>query len=209
MTFSDTQQNVSDVSSRQVFSMRQLKCESVVVFTDRAEVKRLLHTKLKKGENEIVIGDISESIDQDSVRVEGIGHAMVLDVICEEKRIELELKVESNSQLEINDLETKLEESSLKISRIEKQASILSDFAGTIARPDRTSGSNSTLEQIGSAESVQNFMSFVDVYSQNMETLHAEKHAVKKEIAKLQEKVKVLRENSVNTGTHNNYREAM
>lgn len=52
--------------------MKDLKCESVVVYGDRAECKRNLKVKLKKGENEIVLTGISNSIDSDSVRVEGI-----------------------------------------------------------------------------------------------------------------------------------------
>ncbi len=194
--------------SRQVFSMKQLKCESVVVYTDRAEVKRLVCTKLKKGENEIVIQGVSESIDADSVRVEGIGHAMVLDVVCEEKRIEIN-KTEDNSQRDINELETRLEELGQKMSRIDKQSSVLSDFAETTARPDRAAGSGFDLEKMCSPASVQNFVSFLEVYNQNMEKLHSERHTVKKEITQLEEKIKVLKENSENSGSDKNFREAL
>jgi hypothetical protein len=52
----------------QSFQIKSLQCENVVVFTDRAEVKRLLKVKLEKGENELVISNVSNLIDQDSVR---------------------------------------------------------------------------------------------------------------------------------------------
>ena len=59
-------------SNRQTSSMKDLKCENVTVFADRAEVKRLALFKLTSGENELVIDGIaSNSIDSDSVRVEG------------------------------------------------------------------------------------------------------------------------------------------
>ena len=37
------------------FSVKDLPCESVVVYQDRAEVKRLIKTKLSKGENELIL----------------------------------------------------------------------------------------------------------------------------------------------------------
>ncbi len=52
----------------QSFQIKLLQCENVVVFTDRAEVKRMLKVKLEKGENELVISNVSNLIDQDSVR---------------------------------------------------------------------------------------------------------------------------------------------
>ena len=54
--------------SKQTFEIKALKCEKVVVFTDRAEVKRSLKVKLQKGENELVISNVSSLVDQDSVR---------------------------------------------------------------------------------------------------------------------------------------------
>ena len=69
------------------FSIKDLPCEKVVVYQDRAEIKRLIRTKLKKGENELVINNVSNNIDQDSVRVEGQGNATVLDVVCQNKRV--------------------------------------------------------------------------------------------------------------------------
>ena len=45
------------------FSIKDLPCEKVVVYQDRAEIKRLIRTKLKKGENELVINNVSNNID--------------------------------------------------------------------------------------------------------------------------------------------------
>ena len=41
---------------------------SVVVFKDRAEVKRVVLASLVAGENEIIIGDLAECVDKNSIR---------------------------------------------------------------------------------------------------------------------------------------------
>ncbi len=56
------------MAARQTFSMKSLVCDKVVVFTDRAEVRRTLKLILNEGENEIVISNVANLIDQDSVR---------------------------------------------------------------------------------------------------------------------------------------------
>lgn len=56
------------MAKRQEFQLKNLPCEKVTVFTDRAEVKRLLKVKLVQGENELVLANASSCIDQDSVR---------------------------------------------------------------------------------------------------------------------------------------------
>lgn len=59
---------MSENKAQHKFIMTDLPCEQVVVFTDRAEVKRSLKAKLRKGENEIIISKVSNQIDTDSVR---------------------------------------------------------------------------------------------------------------------------------------------
>lgn len=56
------------MSKRQEFQLKTLPCDKVVVFTDRAEVKRSLKVQLDQGENELVLLNVSNFIDQDSVR---------------------------------------------------------------------------------------------------------------------------------------------
>ena len=41
---------------------------SVVVFKDRAEVKRVVSASLVAGENEIIIGGLAECVDKNSIR---------------------------------------------------------------------------------------------------------------------------------------------
>ena len=42
--------------------------QSVVVYRDRAEVKRIVHATLAAGENEVLVTGLAECMDKNSVR---------------------------------------------------------------------------------------------------------------------------------------------
>ncbi len=48
--------------------VRDSPIDSVVVYQDRAEVKRRLSVYLATGENELIISDLTHCVDQNSVR---------------------------------------------------------------------------------------------------------------------------------------------
>ena len=50
------------------FSAPDLRVETVVVYLDRAEVCRSFKAKVKEGENELLVRDLSQCIDKDSIR---------------------------------------------------------------------------------------------------------------------------------------------
>ncbi|KAG9037274.1 hypothetical protein FRB95_006217 [Tulasnella sp. JGI-2019a] len=55
---------------------------AVTVFqTNRAEVQRLFSIDLKAGQNEVHLKSLPNMIDEDSIRVEGLGNAVIFDVI--------------------------------------------------------------------------------------------------------------------------------
>ena len=53
---------------------------SVVVYPDRAEVTRDVTVHLNVGTAEVVLNNLSKSLDKDSVRVDGIGPASITEV---------------------------------------------------------------------------------------------------------------------------------
>jgi len=181
--------------TRKTAAIKDLKCESVTVFSDRAEIKRLAIFKLSPGENELVIDGIAtNSIDADSVRVEGKGEATVLDVICQRKRVESK-EVVTNDQVkdlkkEIEDLNSKREITQLKLDRIIKKLETLNAYA------DRLSKANKTDEKVDSSNvDVTTFMSFLDVYSSKLEELDKEQYQVKNELKEINEKLDVANSN--------------
>ncbi|KAH7103966.1 hypothetical protein BKA62DRAFT_782983 [Auriculariales sp. MPI-PUGE-AT-0066] len=55
---------------------------AVTVFqVDRAEVNRRIQVQLKAGQNDVVVTNLPTCLDEDSLRVDGIGSATVFDVI--------------------------------------------------------------------------------------------------------------------------------
>ncbi|GMS95269.1 hypothetical protein PENTCL1PPCAC_17444, partial [Pristionchus entomophagus] len=68
---------------------------SVVVYADRAEVKRVVTTRLPKGTNEIILQNVSNVIERQSVRVDAQGvliqevqyQEIPLDTITETEKV--------------------------------------------------------------------------------------------------------------------------
>jgi chromosome segregation ATPase len=188
------------MSNKQTFSIRDQQCVKVVVFTDRAEVQRLLKAKLKKGENEIVINSISNSIDRESVRVEGRGNASVLDVICQDKRVESDnldniSKKEKELKNELNELEAKRDTTNYKLERVNKQINVLNEFANSLSKEPSVRTDRKDTPALSTGERVDGFLTFLDTYSNRLETLDLEKYKLEKELRKLDEQIQVIRDN--------------
>jgi len=189
---------MSENKTQHKFLMTDLPCQQVVVFTDRAEVKRSLKAKLIKGENEIAISRVSDQIDTDSVRVEGVGKATVIDVICERKYVTTENVASSEKTGEllehIKSLEIKDEKLKQKQQRLRKQQSALDDFAKSLSSVNSSKGDNS-VEPASSKQSVDNFLSFLDTYETKIEGLDEKIFATNKEIEKNTELLNAARNN--------------
>lgn len=51
-----------------VFTVHDCPVDKVVVYLDRAEVRRVVNATIKKGQNEIILKNLSSCIDEDSIR---------------------------------------------------------------------------------------------------------------------------------------------
>jgi len=185
-------------SKNQTFSMKDQKCEQVVVFQDRAEVKRSFSVKLVNGENEVCINNVSASIDHDSVRVEGSGDATVVDVVCQSKQVKTD-DVNHNQRAknfldEIKSLELNKEKLDSKKKRFTKQQDTLNQFALSLATPSSSKESNQT-HLANSKENVESFFGFLDSYTGRLEFLDEELSKMNQEIDENDEKIKVARDN--------------
>jgi uncharacterized protein (TIGR02231 family) len=189
--------------NKQSFVMKDQKSDKVVVFTDRAEVRRVVKATLKKGENELLLTGVSTQIDRDSVRVEGHGEATVVDVVCQSRHVVESNKSDADSaprvtelKTEIRDLEAQVERVTKKQERTDKQANVLNDFATTLSKPSGGSAQLPLdLSKLNSGENVTNFMSFIEAYASKSEQLDLEKMSLEKEFRELNEKLSVAREN--------------
>ncbi|CAI2353983.1 unnamed protein product [Caenorhabditis sp. 36 PRJEB53466] len=62
------------------FEVREQAISSITILSDRAEVNRLVKVTLEEGINEVQLKNFSNSLQHDSVRVEGRGKATICDV---------------------------------------------------------------------------------------------------------------------------------
>ena len=51
------------------------------IVTDSLQINRRIELELKKGQNEVEVKNLPTVLDQDSIRVDGIGSAVIFDVI--------------------------------------------------------------------------------------------------------------------------------
>lgn len=181
-------------ANNQTFSMKDLKCEKVVVFQERAEVKRSIKTKLVKGENEIIINNVSNFIEHDSVRVEGSGDASVLDVVCQNKQIEskdLNNNEKAKNLLEeIKSLKINKENLNSKSKRFIKQQETLNAFAKNLAEP-----ASSKENPSNSNENLERFYEFLDSYTNRLGYIDEELSKVNRDTEANDEKLKICQEN--------------
>ena len=195
-----------------LFSLKDLKCEQVVVYKDRAEIKRSLKTSLKKGETELIVNNVSNMIERDSVRIEGRGDANVLDVVCQSKQVETENSGNNEKAKElldeIKDLEKAKEKLNFKLERLDKQANALNEFALNLSKPNSATATNGASNLASSKENVENFLSFLDVYAERNEVLDGKKFELQQEVASVEEKIKVANENYNRLNVYN-YNESM
>ncbi|CAH1799374.1 unnamed protein product [Owenia fusiformis] len=121
-----------------VFLAPECQVDHVVVYLDRAEVCRSLKAKLNRGENEITIGQLSSSIDKDSIRVEGRGAATILEVTYQTKYIRPEENA-ANQQTKLIEADLKALEKEKSVllawqKRVQKQRSVLDGFADNLTK---------------------------------------------------------------------------
>ncbi|EJD47257.1 hypothetical protein AURDEDRAFT_184088 [Auricularia subglabra TFB-10046 SS5] len=109
---------------------------AVTVFqVDRAEVNRRIAVELKAGQNKVVVSRLPSCLDQDSIRVDGIGAATIFDVIYSPPS--------TANQSEINDRTQGLRKQRAELiserSVLERELAILDQYAGTLNAKDATS----------------------------------------------------------------------
>jgi hypothetical protein len=188
----------------QKFSMKDLPCEKVIVYEDRAEIKRSIKTKLNQGEHKLVITNVSNSVETDSIKIEGTGEALVIDVVCQVRKvIDADVHHGENDEFdklksEIKDLEKMEDLTNFKLDRLTMQKGLLNDFAGHLAKP---SGMHSIEplygdeknDTIDSKNEIETFMTFMTTYNERVEELDNLKYDVIKELMKIREKLDVAR----------------
>ncbi|KIM19585.1 hypothetical protein M408DRAFT_31098 [Serendipita vermifera MAFF 305830] len=154
------------------------KVYAVTVFqADRAEVVRLCSVDLKAGQNEVEISQLPTVLDEDSIRVDGIGgNAVISDVIYHppasndsDKKHELAVK-------DLQKAKTALEQ---QLEICKKQASILQTYAGTLKGADTTG---------------TKMNEFLDIYSERQASIDIRTTDLNEQIQAVEEQIKKEKE---------------
>lgn len=111
-----------DTVSKQEFRVRDLSTRTVTLFPTRAQVVRdIKNVVLKPGANEITILGLSPSVDEDSIKVEGTGSAIISDIAVEllpNREIFQEIFPESDADTSDDDLDDEDDEGPKKDSEL-------------------------------------------------------------------------------------------
>ncbi|OIW32786.1 hypothetical protein CONLIGDRAFT_594154 [Coniochaeta ligniaria NRRL 30616] len=103
-----------DTIPKQEFRVRDLSTRTVTLFPTRAQVVRdIKDVVLKPGANEITILGLSPSVDEDSIKVEGTGSAIISDIAVEllpNRDIFEDIYPESDNDTSDDDLDTEDDE---------------------------------------------------------------------------------------------------
>ncbi|KZT61873.1 hypothetical protein CALCODRAFT_446881 [Calocera cornea HHB12733] len=107
---------------------------SVTVYQRRAEVVRTFAVELEAGQSEVQITKLPTCMDESSLRVDGLGNAVIFDVIYE--RLTPERNIPKASSEKVQDLETQLAALKRELKVLQSQTTVLDEFSHTLTAKD-------------------------------------------------------------------------
>ncbi|XP_064617062.1 protein F37C4.5-like isoform X2 [Liolophura sinensis] len=191
------------------FNVCECPVEKVVVYQDRAEVCRVIETTVKKGENEVIVKNLSNYVDEDSIRVEGKGTATILEVTYQTKydspskseREEYESKGKA-LQKELEALDEKLTELQAAKVRFQKQWTVLDQFSTsvtTMGASVQQSDTKTTVTKLDKGQ-LEGISEFFKLYNSQATHLDTSLLQLDQQMKKLQEEKVALQMNMQELG---------
>eukprot|EP00029_Vermamoeba_vermiformis_P008451 TRINITY_DN3961_c0_g1_i1.p1 TRINITY_DN3961_c0_g1~~TRINITY_DN3961_c0_g1_i1.p1 ORF type:complete len:560 (-),score=222.68 TRINITY_DN3961_c0_g1_i1:24-1703(-) len=173
--------------------------EWVTAFTDRAEVTRLIKTKVNAGLNEIVIVDLPLAVDRNSVRVTGgQGLATILEVSCSTGfQASGTDPNKSDKEAQIEELKSKKRTIELEVARVEKEYAWIEGFANTVRNP--AVGKDGAAPNFFSAGVLGEVGNFLEFYQTRLSQIDEKSEKLKKSLKDINEKIQVV-SGSLNPG---------
>ncbi|PAV64534.1 hypothetical protein WR25_01636 [Diploscapter pachys] len=157
-----------------VFEASDLPTKNVIVYCDRAEVRRLVVADLPKGTNEILIQNVSAVIERQSVRVDGRG-ALIQEVQYQEMPIDTQQETEKVQNLERNKFELENEKLAIEdeISSLRKRTEVLDGVAAQIASGPCASPFSSNKSDSGTCVSRRHTVTGLQTSCSDLPSLHS------------------------------------
>jgi uncharacterized protein (TIGR02231 family) len=181
---------------------RDLPTKTVIVYADRAEVKRILELDLQQGKNIVVVQNVSSVIERQSIRVEGRGNTIIQEVQYMELPTET---VETNNQQVCQMEEEKLQienERALtedQIHVLKKRLEVLDGVAGQIGQNVIIPKDQSTMAAnhafLLCEDAMKNLTSFLDYYGKTASNLKQEIREKEKLCFNLKDRIDAIERN--------------
>uniref|UniRef100_A0A7I4YKZ4 Protein F37C4.5 n=1 Tax=Haemonchus contortus TaxID=6289 RepID=A0A7I4YKZ4_HAECO len=174
---------------------RDQALEKVVVFNDRAELKRRVLCELQPGFNEIHLENVTQNIIHDSVRVDGRGDGTIHDVQLTEKAAihedtdspkvaEIRAKHENKLQ-EVNELKDRV---SVVQKRVEVLDKLVEGAGNNVVCPPKDSREPFILNN----ETLESLTQFYSFYEERSTAVRAELRKAKKVLEKSERELEAL-----------------
>jgi uncharacterized protein (TIGR02231 family) len=192
------EQNNNNMSDSQgptnVVKLHKNECptEWVTAFTDRAEVTRLIKTKVTTGLNEIVIVDLPIAVDRNSVRVTGgQGLATILEVSCTTGFQASETDPnKSAKEAQIEELRGQRKVTELELTRVQKEYAWVEGFATTVRNP--AAGKDGAAPNFFNAGVLGEVSNFLEFYQTRLAQIDDKSDKLNKKLKEIDEKISVL-----------------
>uniref|UniRef100_A0A914WX50 Uncharacterized protein n=1 Tax=Plectus sambesii TaxID=2011161 RepID=A0A914WX50_9BILA len=202
---------VSEPIEQQSFDAKNLKVGGVTVYSDRAEVTRLVLATLKKGKNEVLVKNVSHMIDSESVRVDGRGPAVICEVQYQQKATKRgEVDHDRIKQLtaEKDVLEKKKFKLEDSVKVLTRQGEVLDGVAVQVGKGSSSVGScgedKKSSSFVLSDESLGNLSKFLGFYDEKVTAVQGHLRTLSEEMKQLNEEIQALdrRINELRYGNH-------
>ncbi|TDL17673.1 hypothetical protein BD410DRAFT_794144 [Rickenella mellea] len=153
------------------YDATQHDVEAVTVFQkNSAEITRRIKVSLKDGQNDVEVTNLPTCLDQNSIRVDGIGNAIIFDVIYHPPPV-VKNKALDEALVDLNTRRAKL---NAELNIVKRQSEVLTDYSKTL------SGKDTTSEQLDT---------FLNVYSTKQSKFDEEQTRLEELIKKIDEEV--------------------
>ncbi|CAJ0603869.1 unnamed protein product [Cylicocyclus nassatus] len=175
---------------------RDQQLARVVVFNDRAELKRVVECELKPGLNDVYLENVTNHIIYDSVRVDGRGDGFIHDVQLQDKSV----TPEDTDSPKAKELRTNIEQKEQEVytlqdrvgilqRRIEVLDRVVGEVGSAVVSRPKTENDSFTLDN-GTLDNLTSFFSF---YDKSSTEIRAEHRSVQKSLEKAERELAVLR----------------
>eukprot|EP00112_Aurelia_sp_Birch-Aquarium-sp1_P013062 Seg2757.3 transcript_id=Seg2757.3/GoldUCD/mRNA.D3Y31 product="Protein F37C4.5" protein_id=Seg2757.3/GoldUCD/D3Y31 len=198
MSVSPHDQDTSSLPTKTEVIGHSCPIEGVTVFLDRAEVKRTIEVVLDAGDNEVLVTRLPSVIDEDSIRVQCFGEAMIIEVSNRTQKIfvkddspNLEETHHEMHELKRKKMETLryIAQTREKCKLLESEKSFLESYGNRIRPSEQVSDK---LVEAFDKKSLESVTSFMDFYHGHGQRLNKELFATKEKIKEMEDEIKII-----------------